>query len=177
MSAENDLYLTEPNSQLLTSYYEACRETWGYVHNDYIIHNPDSFEQWRNTIFDDFENQKNGINLPNGYVPSVTFWAVSKGKYIGTVNIRLQLTEKLIDYGGNIGIAVRKSERRKGYAAKILALAVDTAKKLGVSPVVATCTDTNEGSLRLLCSANFKRTETAQTFADGVFCKVHKFFF
>lgn len=177
MSTDNNLYLTEPNSQLLNSYYEACKETWGYVHNDYIIHNPSFFEQWRNTVFDEFENQKNGINLPCGYVPSVTFWAVSEGKYIGTVNIRLRLTEKLIDYGGSIGLAVRKSERRKGYAAKMLKLAVEAAKRLGISPIMATCTDTNEGSLRLLRSSEFKRTETVQTFADGIFCKVHKFFF
>ena len=36
-------------------------------------------------------------------------------KIIGTINIRWNLTEKLKQFGGNIGYGIRPTERRKGY--------------------------------------------------------------
>lgn len=172
-----DLRLVEPSLTFLTSYYEACKETWGFVHNDYIIHNPELYEQWRENIFENYQKQKAGIDLPSGYVPSQTFWIVSGKRYIGTVNLRLGLTKELADYGGNIGIVIRKSERRKGYAAKALKMAVDIARKMNIYPILMTCTAENESSLRLLSSAEYKKSEIDETFADGVFCKVYRFFF
>lgn len=174
---DDKLRLIEPCADFLDSYYEACRETWGFVHNDYIIHNPAFYEQWRENIFEEYRKQKLGINLPKGYVPSVTYWIVVGKKYIGTVNIRLQLTEELKDYGGNVGIVIRKSERQKGYAVKGLTMAIDVARESMISPILMTCTDNNAGSLRLLSCLSYKRTETDFTFADGVFCKVHRFYF
>ena len=174
---DKDLRLIQPHSDFLESYYQACKETWGFVHNDYIIHNPAFYEQWRDSIFEEYQKQKSGIDLPKGYVPSVTFWCVDADEYIGTVNIRLQLTEELADYGGNIGIVIRKSQRRKGYAYKALNLAVEKARDLKIFPIVMTCIDDNESSLKLLSSLSYERTETDFTFADGVFCKVHRFFF
>ena len=174
---DKDLRLIQPHSDFLESYYQACKETWGFVHNDYIIHNPDLYEQWKDCIFDDYRKQKAGIDLPKGYVPSQTFWIVSEKKYIGTVNVRLQLTDELADYGGNIGIVIRKSERRKGYAANALKLAIKTAREMKICPILMTCTAENESSLRLLSSVGCNKSETAETFADGVFCKVYRFFF
>lgn len=174
---EKTLRLIRPHSDFLESYYQACKETWGFVHNDYIIHNPAFYEQWRENIFDEYQKQEAGIGLPEGYVPSVTFWVVMGKEYIGTVNIRLQLTTQLLDYGGNIGIAIRKNQRRKGYAYKALNLAVDIAKEMKINPIVMTCCDDNKSSLKLLSSLAYERIETDFAFADGVFCKVHRFFF
>ena len=50
-------------------------------------------------------------------VPAETYFLVRKrdNKIVGMINIRLQLHEKLKEFGGNIGYSIRPTERRKGY--------------------------------------------------------------
>ena len=40
----------KPIEKYLQSYYEACIETWGHVHSNYILHNPKNFSDWKNKI-------------------------------------------------------------------------------------------------------------------------------
>ena len=44
---------------------------------------------------------------------------------VGAVNIRHYLNEYLLKYGGHIGDGIRPSERRKGYATKMISLALE----------------------------------------------------
>ena len=44
----------------------------------------------------------------------------SDGKMVGTIQVRHTLNRMLAAYGGHIGYSVRPSERRKGYAARML---------------------------------------------------------
>ena len=68
----------------------------------------------------------NGINLPASWVPDSTYWLVTDhNRIIGAVNIRHSLTEHLFNAGGHIGYGIRPSERRKGYATKLLALSLE----------------------------------------------------
>ena len=59
-------------------------------------------------------------------------------KLIGMINVRYDLTEEMLMYLGHIGYCVRKSERRKGYAAEMLRLALIEAKKIGLNRVLLT---------------------------------------
>lgn len=68
----------------------------------------------------------NGINLPDSWVPDSTYWLVTDhNRIIGAVNIHHSLTEHLFNAGGHIGYGIRPSERRKGYATKLLALSLE----------------------------------------------------
>lgn len=68
----------------------------------------------------------NGINLPDSWVPDSTYWLVTDhNRIVGVVNIRHSLTEHLFNAGGHIGYGIRPSERRKGYATKLLALSLE----------------------------------------------------
>ena len=68
----------------------------------------------------------NGINLPESWVPDSTYWLVTDhNRIVGAVNIRHSLTEHLFNAGGHIGYGIRPSERRKGYATKLLALSLE----------------------------------------------------
>ena len=68
----------------------------------------------------------NGINIPETWVPDSTYWLVTdENKIVGAVNIRHSLTEHLFNAGGHIGYGIRPSERRKGYATKLLALSLE----------------------------------------------------
>ena len=64
------------------------------------------------------------------------------------MNIRHSLNEYLLKYGGHIGDGIRPSERRKGYATKMIALALEECKKLGIDRVLITCNKANIGSAK-----------------------------
>jgi len=94
---------------------------------------------------------KNGIGVPETFVPHSTFWLInSANKIMGVVNIRHQLTDKLLIEGGHIGYGIRPSERRKGYATQILKLALFEARKLGIARALVTCDKENIASAKTI---------------------------
>ena len=96
------------------------------------------------------KNRAHGEDLPEGYVPESIFWLIESNTYIGRISVRHQLTEKLKNFGGTIGYAIRPSERRKGYGKKLLALGLHKAAELGINEVILTCDETNVGSRRII---------------------------
>ncbi|WP_259416003.1 GNAT family N-acetyltransferase [Bacillus toyonensis] len=89
----------------------------------------------------------NGVNLPESWVPDSTYWLVTdENKIVGVVNIRHSLTEHLFNTGGHIGYGIRPSERRKGYATKLLELSLEKTKELNIEKVLVVCDKVNTGS-------------------------------
>lgn len=84
----------------------------------------------------------------NGLVPDSTFFAIdiSRNIFVGAINIRHYLNEKLLLDGGHIGDGVRPSERRKGYATEIIRLGLIECQKLGIKKVLMVCDKDNIGS-------------------------------
>ena len=124
--------LIPPAPHFLNSYLEACQETWGHVHSTYILHDPSQYARWKDTIFQQFENEKRGIGLPPGYVPSTTFWLICGERFIGSGNIRHFLNASLREYGGQIGDFIRLSERGKGYGSLLLRMLLSKAEEMGI---------------------------------------------
>ena len=94
-----------------------------------------------------FEEEQKG--LP-GFVPATTFFGLDPEKdiFVGAVNIRHRLNVALLLNGGHIGDGVRPSERRKGYATKMIALAKDECRKLDLDRVLMVCDKQNIGSAK-----------------------------
>ena len=67
---------------------------------------------------------------------------------VGAVNIRHYLNEALLLNDDHIGDGVRPSERRKGIATKMISLALDECKKLGIQKVLMVCDKNNIGSAK-----------------------------
>ncbi len=67
---------------------------------------------------------------------------------VGAVNIRHYLNESLLLDGGHIGDGVRPSMRRKGIATKMISLALEECKKLGIYRVLMVCDKDNIGSAK-----------------------------
>lgn len=87
------------------------------------------------------------------WVEADTFFVArqSDGHLVGMVDVRHSLdTPFLAEVGGHIGYGVRPSERRKGYAAAILGLALDHARSLGLTRVMLSCYSDNEGSRKTI---------------------------
>ena len=167
--------LVKPSEKYLESYYRGCVETWGHVQDNYILHNPDEYESWKTTIFDDYDNQEKGIGLPEGFVPSVTFWLVDDDEYLGTVNIRLELTDSLIEYCGNCGFVVRLSKRGHGVGVKLAKLAIDKMRELDIKPVLMTCEEDNEVSWRTIEKLGYKKREKYTTTLNGKFFHARRY--
>ena len=84
------------------------------------------------------------------HVPASTFFCLDTERdiFVGAVNIRHYLNESLLRDGGHIGDGVRPSERRKGIATKMIALALVECKKLGIDKVLMVCDKSNIGSAK-----------------------------
>jgi predicted acetyltransferase len=93
-----------------------------------------------------------GIDLPKNKVPADIFFLVNNKDYriLGAINIRYILNDYLYNYGGNIGYGIRPTERRKGYASKMLSLALDVCRERCLDKVLITCNKSNIGSSRTI---------------------------
>lgn len=92
-----------------------------------------------------------GKNLTEGFVSADIYFLVDfNGRILGAIDIRHELNEYLLNYGGNIGYGVRPSERKKGYATEMLRLALDICKKRKMDRVLVTCFKSNIGSAKTI---------------------------
>jgi len=72
------------------------------------------------------------------------------GKMVGILQLRHKFNDFLRKYAGHIGYAVCPSERRKGYASRMLAGVLPRCRELGIMDVLVTCLENNEGSRRTI---------------------------
>ena len=97
------------------------------------------------------------VVLPGGIhirrVPQIDLWLVKGDTFIGRSSLRPKLNSALKKRGGNLGYAIRSSERCKGYGRLILELTLLRAKELGLEKILITCHDENLGSIRIIESA------------------------
>lgn len=111
--------------------------------------NAKSFEEW----YEAFKDNLNEETVREGLVPATTYLAIDENeKLVGMIDIRHRLNEFLLNFGGNIGYSVRKSERRKGYATEMLKLALKKCIELNIKKVLITCNRDNIGSAKTIIS-------------------------
>ena len=86
----------------------------------------------------------------DGKVPDTTFFCLDEDRniFVGAVNIRHYLNEAMLLNGGHIGDGIRPSERRKGYATRMIGLALEECKKMGIDKVLMVCDKKNIGSAK-----------------------------
>lgn len=86
-----------------------------------------------------------------GFVPATLYFLSDEAMRIyGAIQIRHELNEYLRNYGGHIGYGIKPSERRKGYASKMLALALPIAKGFGIDRALVTCDKNNIASAKTI---------------------------
>ena len=175
--AATGLALTRPHAGLLESYREACVETWDHIHNRYILHDPDRYDEWCHTLFQTFEDRFCGVNLPEGYYPSVMLWAHVGDRFIGAVNIRTSQDEALLHYGGTYGYFVRTSDRRRGYGTALGLMGLEATRRLGVRPIAITLQESNAASCALAEHLPYDRVEFYDADVDGVVQPIRRYWF
>ena len=96
------------------------------------------------------ENTKYKETVTPGFVTAHTFFALDNDKIVGIINGRHELNDYLLNFGGHIGYSVRKSERRKGYAKKMLKYTSEFLFSLGLEKILITCDKNNIASKRTI---------------------------
>lgn len=146
--------LVEPTEAYKSSFIEAIREL---QEND----RTETTRRYRELSISELEgdfaafvqserSHAEGKDLPEGYVPQSEYWLVDNGEYIGHVGIRHRLNDHLLKIGGHIGYSIRFSKRGMGYGTKILELALEKARDLGIREVLLTCDATNVASRKII---------------------------
>ena len=141
----NEIKLVYPSEKYLKSYKKAYKE---YIKNNittYNLDDPDKVD-----VIKKSENYRYSIDLPEGFVPQITYWLVENNEFIGQIGLRPKINDFLLNYGGHIGYFVKYSKWNKGYGTKMLSLVLERAKKLGLKKVLITCDDNNFGSSRVI---------------------------
>lgn len=83
---------------------------------------------------------------PLGLVPDSKLFIVNGPTFLGSLSLRHELNDWLLNEGGHIGYSVRPNARRCGVASRALALALDRARELGIGRVLLTCDEDNVAS-------------------------------
>lgn len=112
----------------------------------------------RKVDYHDFNRYLDNLELDevkDGLVPDSTFFCLDEERdiFVGAINIRHYLNESLLLNGGHIGDGVRPSERRKGIATKMIGLALDECKKLGIDKALMVCDKNNIGSAKSIINS------------------------
>lgn len=139
-----------PTKDYLKSFYQACVEYTTNNVSTFSLPNPDKFEEWKDSIFFRYEKNRKGEDLPNGYVPSTTYWLVENDEWLGLVNIRHFIEGRLLLCGGHIGYCIRYGKWGQGIGTKQLSLALEKAKEIGIDKALITCSENNIGSARVI---------------------------
>jgi predicted acetyltransferase len=83
-----------------------------------------------------------------------TYWWIAEGDAVlGSIALRHELNDFLLNAGGHIGYSVRPSARRRGLASYAVGEVVKEAAALGLPRVLITCDVTNEASRRTILGA------------------------
>lgn len=93
-----------------------------------------TYEEWLQWIEDD---RQAGQEL---------YFFMKDAAILGAISIRRQCAE--VD--GHSGYGIRPSQRRKGYAARMLSMALPIMRGYGIDPVVISCAKDNIGSARTI---------------------------
>jgi len=147
--SDTKLELVEPTETLAVEFIE-CAEEFRDAGEPHAWGQLDKFSGDVAALVGHLRDWSAGRDLPDGWVPCNTYWAVVGGRVVGQVRLRRRLTEALLKRGGHIGYEVRPSERGKGYATRTLAMALEKAKVLGLTRVLVTCDRDNASSARVI---------------------------
>ena len=147
----DDLILLRPDETMLdeiTAYRNAMLDAGSSMDGCSGLQNYESAAEWLAHV----RAMESEETCPPNLVTATLFVCVRKTDFrlVGMIDLRHRLNDFLAEYGGHIGYSVRPDERRKGYAKRMLALALPEARKRGIDRVLITCDVDNEASRRTI---------------------------
>ena len=98
----------------------------------------------------DKRNRSSGENLPEGCVRENFYLCYEGSRLVGIFSLKFELTDYLLNYGGHVGYAVRRSERNRGLAAEMLGQGLRLARSFGLERVLAVCSEDNYAAQKVV---------------------------
>lgn len=145
-----NILLVKPNLSLKKEAIAYKKEH--FAHDEFVINGSELFDK-----NDNYEERLEAVTNnavestvnPN-WVLTDTFFAMNDDKkIIGIISFRHSLNDFLKDFG-HIGYSVRPTERKKGYATKMLELVLTIAKNSGLDMVQLSCESDNIPSIKTI---------------------------
>jgi len=144
------LKLVEPSFEFKTEFQAMVAEYQAAGEKHYASMYADAIKDFAKYV-NKLRNYANGLNLPQDWVRSSTYWLTgNENQILGCARLRYQLNEHLRFHGGHIGYDIQPSQRRKGYGSLILALTLKKASAQGLKKVLLTCNADNKASARII---------------------------
>ena len=108
----------------------------------------ENYEKWLEKL----ELMKNIETCPNNSCIGREYFLIRENdnRLVGMINLRWNLNDWMIKYGGHIGYGIRPTERNKGYNKINLYLCLLKAKEIGLDKVIITALDNNHGSIKTI---------------------------
>ena len=143
--------LVHPSTKYKNSFLAAAKAHLASGEHDGLF---DSHAEWTNEHFDEYlartKVYRSGKNLPEGKVPSSSFWIVDDDTWLGRVSLRHELNDTLKSFGGHLGYYLIPSARKKGIGSWAVEHVLEEARKLGLKKLLVTCNPDNIGSQKII---------------------------
>lgn len=108
-----------------------------------------TFEQYKEWLIL-MDKWSKGQELKQGYVPQTIYWLYDDDVPVGIGKIRHALTESSRKFGGNIGYAISKEYRGKGFATVFLKMLLKEMNELNVHEKILTVEKENYPSRKVI---------------------------
>lgn len=82
--------------------------------------------------------------------PTIIYILYVNDRPVGYIGLRTKINDDWFKWSGNFFYVIRISERKKGYATKMLELALNEFKKLGFKEVYSVASEGNVGSAKVM---------------------------
>ncbi len=158
--ASSELLLCRPTDSLLPqirAYREEFADCLGWLHGAQGLKDMEDPKKWLRYL----ALCEDDATVPKEVHPYSQFILerLSDGKIVGMIGVRRRPIGPIETWGGHIGYCVSPSERRKGYATRMLHDVLPYCRKLGLDRVMLTAGDENIGSVKTIL-ANGGRLES-----------------
>ncbi|EGQ8103719.1 GNAT family N-acetyltransferase [Vibrio parahaemolyticus] len=139
---------------ILASYAKECLES-GIPKYSGVEQDPEAY------LSGLVERSKATSELPNGYLPSTTYYCVSDSEILGAIPVRKGTNANVENVIGHVGYETRPSARGKGVASFLLAWVRD---HIVTDSVIVTCSVDNPASQKVIenCGGEYLGNYTSE---------------
>lgn len=147
-------------------------------YQDFADNDPENAEYYHSGVTDfanyvqQLQDEAQGINLRDSYVPCNHFWLVDDNRNIlGAIRVRHNIDNEFLSIeAGHIGYDIAPSYRGMGKGKAMLKLALPKAKMLGITQALITADENNIASRKVIefNGGQFEKVVTGKVFPDPI---------